>query len=89
MAAQEGYVEIIRLLVDAQADLNLQRVRGACGTRRSCGAAAEAWGAHLQEDGCSALIMAAAAGYVEIIRLLVDAQADLNLQRVRGAWGAR
>ncbi len=89
-AARDGRVEIVRMLIDAGANVNVQTNYGKTPlhwaawngrvevVRMLIGAGADV---NLKDnDGWTPLHVAAGYGRVEIARMLIDAKADLNVQ---------
>jgi ankyrin repeat protein len=90
-AAQQGYTEIVRVLIEAGANLNLPRKR--YGLTALMLAASEARADVLQtlvaagadvnaknDDGSTALMIAAHKGHLMVVQILLGAGADVNLQ---------
>jgi uncharacterized protein len=90
IAAQEGLLEIAKLLVDAGADVDERGFRGHTPLRVACrnghvelvkyflskGSEVDSRG----EDGATPLEHAAGKGHLEIVTLLVESGADVNIQ---------
>lgn len=94
IAAQQGYLDIVQLLVAAGADINVRSFRGHTPLRiaarngrvdvvnycLSKGAEVNTQG----EDGATPLEHAASKGHLEIVKLLVEKGANINLQDKEG-----
>lgn len=87
-AASGGNTRVVRMLIDAGADLNIGRLSrklGASGGKGRTGASGStmniytvAGGSHIGTGGSTALHFAAANGHVDVLTLLLRCGADLN-----------
>ena len=82
-AAKHGHVSVVKLLIEAGAELDLQDTEvcvseGMCSIIHACMIVHNTH-ACLQ-NGCTALTVAAQASQVDIVRSLLDSGADLNIQ---------
>ncbi|KAG8733719.1 hypothetical protein FRC11_003604 [Ceratobasidium sp. 423] len=86
-AASGGNTRVVRMLIDAGADLNIGRLSrklGASGGKGRTGASGSSMniytvgGSHIGTGGSTALHFAAANGHVDVLTLLLRCGADLN-----------
>ncbi|KAH7339646.1 ankyrin repeat-containing domain protein, partial [Rhizoctonia solani] len=87
-AASGGNTHVVRMLIDAGADLNIGRLSrklGASGGKGRTGASGStmniytvAGGSHIGTGGSTALHFAAANGHADVLTLLLRCGADLN-----------
>ena len=95
IAAERGNLTVVRLLLEAGADVNAAKADGATAlmvaafnghsevVRLLLEAGADKNAA--REDGVTALMAAPVAGHLEVVRLLLEAQADKNAAREDGS----
>ena len=62
MTSRADHVEVVKLLLNAEADINAQ-----------------------DNDGATALMLAASAGHIDIVKLLLEAKADVKPKNKRGS----
>ena len=73
-ASCNGHVDIVRILIDAQAQVNTQ-------SEVCCYIIKKNMLVHsCPQDGWTALHLAAQEGKVDVVRLLIDAEAQVNIQ---------
>ena len=93
-AAEDGHVEVVRLLLEHGADINAPSKYGSTAWNFA------AWGGHVEvvrlllehgadinaqnDDGTTALMSAASGGRVEVMRFLLEHGADINAQNDDG-----
>jgi uncharacterized protein len=74
IASQNGYLEVVRALLAARADVNAKSARGATDA---------------MIEGGTALMNGSQNGYLEVVRALLAANADVNAKRKDGATAPR
>ena len=87
IASFHGHVDIIRMLIDANAQVNTQKeVCCSYHQKTHCTHNYPTHYLHMKylcfcpQDGCTALLLAAQEGNVDVVRLLTEAKADVNIQ---------
>ena len=78
-ASFEGYVDIVRILIKAQAQVNTQKEVCCCKLTIYCMYIATLT-VLCPQDGWTALHLAAQEGKVDVVRPLIDAGAQVNIQ---------
>jgi ankyrin repeat protein len=88
LAAQGGHMDVLKTLVEAGADPNITSAMGATALNKAAELGNIPMLNYLLENGSQvgplALIMAAREGFLKVVRILVDAGADLNATQ---HWG--
>ena len=77
-ASFNGHVDIVRILIEAQAQVNTQKE--VCCYKRIHHEKYVCTTVLCPQDGWTALHLAAQEGEVDVMRLLIDAEAQVNIQ---------
>ena len=79
-ASFEGHFDIVRILIEAQAQVNTQKEVCCYKITNMYICTLQLRLFYVHQDGVAALHMAAQEGKVDVVRLLIDAGAQVNIQ---------